>query len=73
MDDVYIMRNLIAAAINRALADWHRPEMRDEIREFFNSEWGEEMCGLIDLSAQYILRGLENGTINYTSLDEEAV
>lgn len=72
MDDIYIVRNFIAAIINKAIVDWFKQtKMRDEIREFFASEWGKEVCDMLDLIAQDILHRLESGKINYKTLDEE--
>lgn len=71
MDNVYIMRNLLAAILNRAIADWFtHTELRDEIREFFASEWGKELCEILDLPAKDILHRLESGKINYRILEE---
>lgn len=73
MDVIYIVRNFLAAIINRAITDWFNyDELRDEIREFFASEWGEEVGEILDLSAKDILRRLESGKINYQALDGEA-
>lgn len=73
MGIIYIMRNVLAAIISKAMTDWcNNAEMRDEIREFFTSEWGIEICDMLELSAKEILRKLENGEINTQGLDEEA-
>ena len=55
------MKDLIKAIIYKALFDWKfYPEMRDEIREFFNSEWGESLCDAIHCNAKYLLKRLKN-------------
>ncbi len=55
------MKDLIKAIVYKALFDWKfYPEMRDEIREFFNSEWGESLCDAIHCNAKYLLKRLEN-------------
>ena len=72
MDEVYIMRNFVAAIINKALFDWQFPNRRNEIREFFQTEWGKELCEIIDLPAEEILRKLEKGEINLKYFEEVA-
>lgn len=71
MDDRYIMRNVYAAIIHMAIYDWFvNQTMRDEIRDFFKSDWGIEMCDFLNLSARDILDRLENGKINTRYLKE---
>lgn len=54
------MKHLIVAIIAKALYDWKRyAEMRDEIREFFCSEYGQELCEAINFNAKTILKKLE--------------
>lgn len=73
MDTVYIMRNFLAAILNRTIADWFvHTELRDEIREFFASDWCEEICEILDLPAKDILHRLESGRINYKIFGEGA-
>lgn len=73
MDNVYIIRNFVAAIINKAIFDWCRHQKRrDEIREFFQSDWGKECCEALDLSATDILDKLENSKINQRVLEEVA-
>ena len=71
MDTIYIMRNFVAAIIGKALYDWQFPERRDEIRAFFKSVYGQELCDVINLPAVYILRRLEEGKINLKYLETE--
>lgn len=48
MGIIYIMRNVLAAIISKAITDWCScTEMREEIREFFTSEWGIEICDML--------------------------
>lgn len=73
MDDIYIVRNFVAAIINKAISDWVKhPKRRGEIREFFQSDWGKEYCEALDLSAEDILDKLENNKINMRVLQEVA-
>lgn len=54
------MKNLVAAIIYKAVFDWKNyPKMRDEIREFFRSKYGKELCETIDFNAKTILKKLE--------------
>ena len=70
--NTYVVRNFIASIINKAITDWDKhPELREEIREFFVSVWGEELCGMIDLRSKEILQRIESGKVNYTVLDDE--
>ncbi len=62
------MRDLVAAIVYRALQDWKRHKA--DVREFFNSQWGQELCDIIDLSAKDILAKLESGKINVNTLEE---
>ena len=57
------MRDFIAAIIYKALFDWQFESKRKEIAEFFNSEWGNELCSYINLDAQVVLRRLEQGKV----------
>lgn len=54
-------RNLIAAIIYCALLDWH--ERKSDVRAFFTSKHGKDLCEILGLSAEYILRKLESGKI----------
>lgn len=73
MDNVFIMRNFVAAIINKAISDWVKhPKRKTEIREFFQSDWGKECCDILDLSAKDILTKLENNKINMRVLEEVA-
>lgn len=71
-DEIKIIRNFVAAIIGKTLYDWQFPEHRDEIRQFFNSTYGEELCDAIDYSAKDILRKLEEGKINLKYFEEVA-
>ncbi len=72
MDNIYIMRNFFAAVIHMAIDDWFKhPKCRDEVREFFRSDWGKECCDVVDLQAEDILDKLESGKINRWALEEE--
>ena len=74
MDSIKTMRNFVAAIIYQAVYDWVRnPRMKDEIRDFFQSEWGKECGEFIDLSASDILKRLENNQINIRALETEEV
>lgn len=65
MNDIYIMRNMVAAIVNQAIRDWcMKPKYRDEVREFFQSDLGIEYCHILGLSAKDILNKLESGKIN---------
>lgn len=73
MNDVFIMRNFVSAILNKAIFDWAKhKKRRDEIREFFRSDWGKECCEILDLSAEDILYKLENRKINVRVLEEVA-
>lgn len=86
MDNVYIMRNFIAAIILQAVRDWIKQPKnriqkydkcetfkvsRDEIRSFLNSKWGSELCFAIDQNPQTILKKLENGEFDANLLETE--
>ena len=62
------MRNLIAAIIYRAVADYKK--CKEEVREFFQSNWGKNLCEMIELSAKDILYKLENNLINYAEVEK---
>lgn len=54
------MENLVAAIIYKAVFDWkNHPKMRDEIRAFFRSAYGKELCEAINFNAKIILKKLE--------------
>jgi len=84
--NVYVMRNFVAAIILRAVKDWvalknekektyHRRDAltisRNEIRKFLNSEWGYELCSAIQLEPSVILKKLEDGEFDDTMLENE--
>lgn len=70
-ENVKAVRNFIAAIIHQAVYDWcTQPKMRSEIREFFQSDYGQELCDDIDLSAKVILDKLEKGKVNQRYLKE---
>ena len=65
MNDMYIIRNLIAAIINQAIHDWcMTTKCHNEVREFFQSDLGIEYCHILGLSTKDILNKLESGKIN---------
>ena len=70
-DEIKIVRNFVAAIIGKALYDWQFPSRREEIRQFFNSDYGIELCDVIDYSAKDILRRLEEGRVNLKHFEEE--
>lgn len=54
------MKGLIAAIICTAIFDWkYYTEKRDEIREFFMSEYCAELCEAINFNAKTLLKKLE--------------
>lgn len=59
-----IMRDFVSDIISQAIADYVRkPHRRDEVSQFFKSEWGAYLCASIDLDATEILNKLEKGKI----------
>ena len=69
-DEIRIIRNFVAAIIGKALYDWQFPEHRDEIRQFFNSVYCQDLCDAIDYTPKDILRKLEEGKVNLKYFDE---
>jgi hypothetical protein len=63
------MKELCAAVLIKAVQDWKIEEHRDEIRSFFNSEYGELYCEFLNLSPKYILEKLETNAINLELLE----
>lgn len=59
------VRNLASSILLRAIKDFANPKRRDEVREFFKSEWGKTVCEMVDVSSKRILCGLEDGTIKF--------
>ena len=68
-DNPKIMRDFASAIITQAILDYvKRPHLRDEVRRFFKSEWGEFLCDSIDIDSATILKKLERGKINRKGL-----
>ena len=58
------MKDFVSAIISQAIADYvKKPHRRDEVRQFFKSEWGNTLCSHLDLNANEILDKLERGAI----------
>lgn len=55
---------LYAKILKQAIDDWKsNPQMRNGIRKFLNSDWGESVCCEIGTDASYVLAKLENGEV----------
>lgn len=51
------VRQLVVAIIRCAVIDWDT--RKAEVRAFFKSDWGRNLCEILDLSADVILEKLE--------------
>lgn len=58
------MKAIFANIINYAIYDFcvHK-ESREEIREFFKSSWGHEICEIFNIDADKTLADLESGKL----------
>lgn len=64
-DNPKVMRDFVSAIILQAIADYHeKSHRRDEVRQFFKSEWGEYLCSALELDAADILNKFERGKIS---------
>lgn len=64
-DNPKVMRDFVSAIILQAIADYYKkPHRRDEVRQFFKSEWGWHLCSALELDAADILNKLERGKIS---------
>lgn len=70
-EEIKVVRNFVAAIIHQSVYDCcKQPNMRPEIRDFFKSQYGQELCETINLSAKVILAKLEDEKVNKRYLKE---
>jgi hypothetical protein len=60
--DIFVKR-LIHEIFRQAVYDWSYTECQDEIEEFFQSDWAEELSDLIDVTPTSALTRLVSGEI----------
>lgn len=64
------IRDFYSAIIMRALKDYGDKKQQKGVEEFFKSKHGQNICENVDISADFVLRGLKSGKIKVNEDDD---